>query len=359
MNFKARRATLLLTVMALACASTASAQVFGTFTWQMLPYCNKVTLTITQFPSGYTIDGFDDQCGAGQRAGAVGMVHINPDGSVGLNFTLIAAPSGRTVHISSPLSPATGSGAWTDNVGNSGTLALGANQPGLPPRPLPTAGVAPGSITSVEIAAGAVGSTQINTSQVQARVAGACVPGQSISSINADGTVGCVALPTRASVPCYSNTGNRYTDCGNGTVTDSVTGLIWLKDASCMGAQQWAGAHAAAATLASGSCGLSDGSFQGDWRMPTEAEWLATIAKGVTLGCTGANGPTLTDDTGLVCLKNGATSFLNVQPISYWSGTTFAASPGNGRYVDLLLGTTNDFAKTLFVPMWPVRGGPK
>ncbi len=359
MSLRARSATLFMCLAVLAHASTASAQVFGTFTWQMQPYCNRVTLTITQIPSGYTIDGFDNQCGAARRAGAVGMVHINPDGTVGLNFAIISAPSGVTVHVAAALSPANGSGSWTDNVGRSGILALGANAPNLPPRPLPQAGVAPGSITSVELAAGAVGITQINSTQVQARVSGACVAGQSVRSVNADGTVVCVELPTRADSPCYSNTA-RYVDCGNGTVTDSATGLIWLKDATCMGVGGWAGGHAAAATLGSGTCGLTDGSFPGDWRLPTETEWAQTIAAASLLGCTGVNAPALTDDTGQVCLKNGVTSFTNVVAAStYWSGSTYAPSPGNGRYVDLSTGTLNDFIKTFGARLWPVRGGTR
>ena len=38
---------------------------------------------------------------------------------------------------------------------------------------------------------------------------------------------------TRADGPCFDNT-NRYVDCGNGTVTDTVTGLIWLQQADCL-----------------------------------------------------------------------------------------------------------------------------
>ncbi|HUU35579.1 MAG TPA: hypothetical protein VMW48_16045, partial [Vicinamibacterales bacterium] len=60
MTLRARSATLFVALAVMAYASTASAQVFGTFTWQMQPYCNQVTLTIMQIPTGYTIDGFDN-----------------------------------------------------------------------------------------------------------------------------------------------------------------------------------------------------------------------------------------------------------------------------------------------------------
>lgn len=63
----------------------------------------------------------------------------------------------------------------------------------------------------------------------------------------------------------------RWIDNGNGTVTDIVTGLVWLKQATCINLP-WAAAVAAVNNLASGQCGLSDGSTPGQWRMPNRNE---------------------------------------------------------------------------------------
>lgn len=155
MTLTPQRLFVTLVLMALVGTSPVSAQVFGTFTWQMQPYCNLVTLTLTQVPGGYTIDGSDNQCGAAKVGGAGGMALINPDGTVGLEFTVVTAPAGKAVHVSASLSPATGSGPWNDSVGNSGTLALGAPGSGSP-RPLPASGVSAATITAAELAPGAV-----------------------------------------------------------------------------------------------------------------------------------------------------------------------------------------------------------
>ena len=56
----------------------------------------------------------------------------------------------------------------------------------------------------------------------------------------------------------------RFTDNGDGTVTDNLTGLIWLKDANCFGTRTWNNALSDSNGLASGSCGLTDGSNAGD-----------------------------------------------------------------------------------------------
>ena len=63
----------------------------------------------------------------------------------------------------------------------------------------------------------------------------------------------------------------RWVDNADGTVTDTVTGLIWLKQANCIN-QPWSVAVAAVNSLASGQCGLTDGSEAGSWRMPNRNE---------------------------------------------------------------------------------------
>ena len=62
----------------------------------------------------------------------------------------------------------------------------------------------------------------------------------------------------------------RMLDNGNGTVTDTVTGLVWLKQADCIHLQ-WLGA-VAQQTAGHGQCGLTDGSTAGSWRMPNRNE---------------------------------------------------------------------------------------
>ena len=174
-------------------ATSASAQVLGTFSWQMQPYCNTVTLTLTTVPAGFALDGSDDQCGAATKGSATGIGVFNPNGTVGVNFTIVTSPGGKGVQVSAQVSPANGQGTWTDSVGNSGTFAFFGALSGLPLRPLPASGVAPATITATEIAAAAIGAAQINAAQVQARVSGACPPGQAMSGVNSNGTVACTS----------------------------------------------------------------------------------------------------------------------------------------------------------------------
>jgi hypothetical protein len=63
-----------------------------------------------------------------------------------------------------------------------------------------------------------------------------------------------------------------FIDNGDGTVTDTLTDLIWLQNANCDQPQNWNDAALFVSGLDNGDCGLSDGSASGDWRLPTKDE---------------------------------------------------------------------------------------
>ena len=125
-------------VAALVTPSGATGQVLGTFTWQMQPYCNRVSLTLTGTAGGFVAAGTDDLCGAPRRAGATGFVTFNPDGTVGLSIAIAPSAGGRPVDVAAVVSPANGRGTWSDSAGNSGTLVLDGATTGLPARPSAT-----------------------------------------------------------------------------------------------------------------------------------------------------------------------------------------------------------------------------
>jgi hypothetical protein len=178
------------------------------------------------------------------------------------------------------------------------------------------------------------------------------------------------AVAVGADSPCWPAEGdadadNRYVDCGNGTVLDRVTGLLWLRDARCLLAPAtWWEAQAFAAQLASGQCGLTDHSQPGDWRLPTEADWAATVAQAVAWACTDAgvgDPPSLTNDPGTACLDVGPTSFLNLPECPacvYWTATANEAQPSGIWLADLASGSTDGSAlRSSFLFSWPVRDG--
>jgi predicted outer membrane repeat protein len=178
-----------------------------------------------------------------------------------------------------------------------------------------------------------------------------------------DGEDGTTAA--RADGPCFDND-NRYVDCGNGTVTDTVTGLIWLQQAQCLPDSDWAAANQAAAGLSDGDCGLTDGSLAGDWRLPTKDEWSATIARADALGCqiitVPSAPPSLTNDAGTACLSVGPSPFPGVPSDffgSYWSSTSDETIPTRALFANLIVGRVAVNNKTEIRPVWPVRGGPR
>jgi hypothetical protein len=132
----------------------------------------------------------------------------------------------------------------------------------------------------------------------------------------------------------------RFTDNGDGTVTDNLTGLIWLEDANCFGLRNWTPALSDANGLASGSCGLTDGSSAGDWRLPNVRELQSLVDYGEF-------SPALPDGH----------PFIGVQMYYYWSSTAHATYSSNAWRVNLGNGHVNDGNKPYAYSVWPVRGG--
>lgn len=131
----------------------------------------------------------------------------------------------------------------------------------------------------------------------------------------------------------------RFTDNGDGTVTDNLTGLIWLQNANCIGTQSWLSALSEANTLADDSCGLTDGSVAGDWRLPNIRELHSLIDYGNHHLAFPIGHP-----------------FSGVQSSGYWSSTSTAEFWGGAWYMHLGVGFTYSTSKTIAHYVWPVRG---
>jgi len=148
------------------------------------------------------------------------------------------------------------------------------------------------------------------------------------------------AAPPAPIAPIITSAATRFTNNGNGTVTDSVTGLIWLTNANCFGLQTWTNALSSANGLASTNCGLNDGSTAGQWRLPNRNELQSLID--YTRGS-----PALPVDH----------PFTNTPGGDYWSSTSLAFDPTQAWIVSISLGGVSPSLKVNSGRVWPVRGG--
>jgi hypothetical protein len=147
--------------------------------------------------------------------------------------------------------------------------------------------------------------------------------------------------------------GTRFSDMGDGTVRDEDSGLIWLKDAICLelagtdwyGKAQWATANnVAAASLASGTCGLTDESIAGDWRLPTKDEWEAFVDLDYEK-------PALCNSAGTDAWEEGD-AFYGTIDVWYWSssengGEAWAMHTDKGDIINVV--------QSKVINVWPVR----
>ena len=145
----------------------------------------------------------------------------------------------------------------------------------------------------------------------------------------------------------------RFTDNGDGTVTDNLTGLDWLKDANCPGAKTWQQALDWVATFNGGSPACTDyvaGTFT-DWRLPNVKELASLIDYGRLF-------PALPSPNPFVNVQSAFESF-------YWSSSSVVPpeDPILAWAVDLGSGMVNTgpegvpHGKGLDFFVWAVRDG--
>ncbi len=144
---------------------------------------------------------------------------------------------------------------------------------------------------------------------------------------------------------------SRFTDNNNGTVTDNLTGLIWLQNANVAGVRNWVDALADVENL--NKDGVMNGTIAGDksnggrhqkdWRLPNRNE-LASLTDSSN------NNP---------ALPSGYSSVFNgVQSGGYWSSDTLKGGIAYAWIVNLGdLGIMDTANKTDTCYVWPVRAG--
>jgi len=165
-----------------------------------------------------------------------------------------------------------------------------------------------------------------------------------------------ICLPKTGQTKCYNTSGGEipcagtgqdgeiqagvarpdpgFTDHGDGTITDNLTGLMWTKNANLPGGTtNWPQAldYANNLTLAGHS----------DWRLPNRKELHS-----------------LTDYSRYNPSLPSGHPFTNVQAGHYWSSTTYAGYPDGAWIVGMWDGYVRNSSKSDYsYYVWPVRGG--
>lgn len=133
----------------------------------------------------------------------------------------------------------------------------------------------------------------------------------------------------------------RFVHNQDGTVSDVLTGLVWLADADCFGELDWNAALTAVAGLMAGICDLDDESVATDWRLPNIKELMSLLDYGESMPALVPGHP-----------------FADVRMAAYWTSTTAMGDPSTAWAVGLDTGYSDAGPKSsLALNVWPVRGG--
>lgn len=134
----------------------------------------------------------------------------------------------------------------------------------------------------------------------------------------------------------------RFTDHGNGTVTDNLTGLMWTKNANLYSQRTFSYALSHCAACAQGG--------HTDWRLPQVKELQSLIHYGY-------GNPALPDTSGTGHWTDG-NPFTNVQTDWYWSSTHYVDDTDQHAWrVNLYIGNVEADFMINNAYVWPVRGG--
>lgn len=161
--------------------------------------------------------------------------------------------------------------------------------------------------------------------------------------------------PTTTGSGYFAQPNPRFTDNGDGTVTDNLTQLMWLKDASCLGLVTSVQLNTQIANLNSGansSCGDYIVGKYNDWRLP-EIEELQSLVNYNYFN------PALSNGSGTGKWVEGDVFLkVNIQN-RYWSATQYRGGVMSYWGLDFDSGVTNDAScnPVSSARVWPVRGG--
>ncbi len=179
-----------------------------------------------------------------------------------------------------------------------------------------------------------------------------------------EGTIRFEVIPsTRPTVGKGIDDYPRYTDNRDGTVTDNKTGLLWLKNANCVGSQYpsvdrdyisgdgkvtWQNAQAFVDGLNAGRFPECDAKHT-DWRLPTVQEMQSLVHYGFynpAMSNAAGTKPWQPDDV-----------FSNAKSDNYWTSTPDAGNPDFAWRTRFDRGLVFTEHKSYPFYVWPVRGG--